>query len=50
MADDRKLTQEEIDEDVFRCDDPEDCDCIEAEEDILVGRFECFRCGRVWYR
>ncbi len=27
-----------------------DCECIEAEEDILTGRVECFACGRVWYR
>ena len=44
-----KWTQEEIDADMFRRDDPDDCECIEAEEDILTGRVECFRCGRVWY-
>ena len=47
---DREWTQEEIDEDVFRCDDPDDCDCEHAVEDILIGRFECFACGRTWYR
>jgi hypothetical protein len=51
MADrERAWTQEEIDEDVSRCDDLDDCDCIEAEEDILTGRVECPCCGRVWYR
>lgn len=47
---DREWTQEEIDEDVFRCDDPDDCDCVEAEYDILIGRYECWVCGRTWYR
>lgn len=47
----REWTQDEIDDDVFRCEDlPDDCDCLEAEEDILIGRFHCFRCGRIWYR
>lgn len=35
--------------DEFDDDDPADCDCIEADEDILTGRVECFVCGRVWY-
>lgn len=47
---DREWTQEEIDAEIFRCDDPEDCDCVDAEEDILTGRVECFRCGHFWYR
>lgn len=42
-------TQDEIDEDMFSADDPDDCDCVEADEDILTGRVQCFRCGRVWY-
>lgn len=46
----REWTQEEIDVDVFSCDDPaNDCDCADVEPDILTGRVECFRCGRVWY-
>jgi hypothetical protein len=47
---DREWTQEEIDAEMFLCDDPEDCDCLDAVEDILIGRFECYRCGRFWYR
>jgi hypothetical protein len=46
---DREWTQDEIDEDVFRCEDMDDCDCLDAQEDILTGRVECFSCGRVWY-
>lgn len=45
----REWTQEEIDEDMFRCDEIDECDCDQAIEDILTGRVECFRCGRVWY-
>lgn len=36
-------------EEVFVDEDENDCDCIDAEEDILTGRVECFRCGRTWY-
>lgn len=46
----REWTQEEIDEDVFRCTEPDDCDCDQAVEDILTGRVECYVCGRIWYR
>jgi hypothetical protein len=49
MDDPREWTQEEIDNDMFWCDDADDCDCLDAEEDILTGRVECFVCGRIWY-
>jgi hypothetical protein len=42
-------TQEEIDEDVFRCDKPDDCDCVDADMDLLEGRAHCHICGRSWY-
>lgn len=42
--------QEDIDNDMFRCDDPEDdCDCQYADVDILEGRGHCPMCGRTWY-
>lgn len=47
---DREWTQEEIDAEMFQCNDSDDCDCIDAEYDILTGRVECSQCGRVWYR
>lgn len=47
---DREWTQDEIDADVFRCEDPDDCDCVDAEYDFLIGRYECWVCGRTWYR
>ncbi len=50
MPAEREWTQEEIDADVFRCEDYDDCECIEAVEDILTGRVECWICGRFWYR
>jgi hypothetical protein len=27
----------------------EECDHMEAEEDILIGRWTCFVCGKRWY-
>lgn len=42
-------TQEDIDNDVFRCEVPDDCDCQFADVDILEGRGHCPICGRTWY-
>ena len=45
----RAWTQDDIDEDMFRYDDPEDCDCQFADIDIFVGRAHCPMCGATWY-
>ncbi len=31
-------------------DEPDDCDCVDYDEDILTGRCICNCCGRFWYR
>jgi len=41
--------QEDIDRDMFRDADEDDCECIEYDTDILEGRAQCFRCGRSWH-
>jgi hypothetical protein len=27
----------------------DDCDCMEADVDILTGRAHCLRCGNAWW-
>jgi hypothetical protein len=46
---DREWTQEEIDDDFFCEGLEDDCDCIDADYDILEGRYVCFNCGNIWY-
>lgn len=46
---DREWTQDEIDEEMAQSDDPEDCDCVHADYDLLEGRAHCPMCGRSWY-
>lgn len=41
-------TQEDIDNDMFRHDEPECCDCQFADIDILEGIGHCPCCGRNW--
>lgn len=48
-AAEHEWTQDEIDEDMFRADDPAECDCVHADYDLLEGRAHCPMCGRTWY-
>ncbi len=42
-------TQDDIDNEMFRYEEPDDCDCQFADVDILEGRGHCPECGRTWY-
>lgn len=42
-------TQEDIDDEMFCDEDPDDCDCVYADIDLLEGRGHCPCCGRTWY-
>lgn len=41
--------QDAIDNDMFRCDEPDECDCQFANVDILEGRVHCPMCGHTYY-